>query len=628
MLSNPSVIASSFNWQSTRQSISFQFDQSVAQSLSPSDLSLQEVTGDDPAPFITGMRYTGGNNTVTFTFFGLPGHVLPDGNYRATISRYDVTNNDGEPMADDAVLDFFVLSGDTNHDRDVDNADFANFFSNFGTASGANYSQGDFDYDGDVDNADFAIFFSHFGETLPSPPTDPDALTVGQASADSIQLNWNPGDVSGEDGWRVQRSSDGENFDQHFNLPADATTFTDTDLADGARYWYRVRAYGNGEDTAYTPKEAATTILLTPTDLQAIPVSANEIDLSWTNNDNNQRGYNIYRQDLSTGGPFELVGTTLQDSAFPDFSVASGEQYAYYVQAFNDDAVSTPSEPVSATVLVGTPVPTLDQLISGTMNSLLDGKTASDDTFDLYSVADDANDTYVRNPDLWAAGIDLSCIPVWNSFWSSQNPDWGTWANGCLVTPRDLIQAAHFDPPMPPGTVLRFVDANNNVVEGVVADNNPDDDNDPTPNDHNGVVIPGTDIRVVQLTQDLPSNIKPAEVFPANIADLLPTLSSGIPVAMANQFRTLRIGNLDSINNYFDVHRTSGTTYDDWYSDTEEHDSGSPSLAIVGSTPILLGTWLSNDHFYGSNSGSSVSAYIDEINSVLSDGYNLTVFSV
>ena len=56
--------------------------------------------------------------TATFTIEGYSGGVLPDGNYRGTLSRYDVTNTSGEELADDAWIDFFVLAGDANRSRD------------------------------------------------------------------------------------------------------------------------------------------------------------------------------------------------------------------------------------------------------------------------------------------------------------------------------------------------------------------------------------------------------------------------------------------------------------------------------------------------------------------------------
>ena len=54
---------------------------------------------------------------------GLSTIRVPDGNYRAVLSAADVTNDQGERLDHDAVLDFFVLQGDVNHDRVVNRAD-------------------------------------------------------------------------------------------------------------------------------------------------------------------------------------------------------------------------------------------------------------------------------------------------------------------------------------------------------------------------------------------------------------------------------------------------------------------------------------------------------------------------
>jgi hypothetical protein len=53
--------------------------------------------------------------------------------------------------------------GDLDGDNDVDLSDLAKLLSNYGTTSGAAYSDGDLDFDGDIDLADLAALLAEYG---------------------------------------------------------------------------------------------------------------------------------------------------------------------------------------------------------------------------------------------------------------------------------------------------------------------------------------------------------------------------------------------------------------------------------------------------------------------------------
>ena len=67
--------------------------------------------------------YNTSTNRQTVTFPGFAASVLPNGNYRATITAAGVTDIAGNPLGADNVLDFFILAGDANHDATVDVSD-------------------------------------------------------------------------------------------------------------------------------------------------------------------------------------------------------------------------------------------------------------------------------------------------------------------------------------------------------------------------------------------------------------------------------------------------------------------------------------------------------------------------
>jgi hypothetical protein len=103
---------------------------------------------------------------ATFTFPGFTKGVLPDGRYRAMISAAGVTNPRGTPMASNAVVNFFFLTADPNHDTKVGLADFDLLAGDFGR-SGVGFAGGDLNYDGVVNLTDFNLLAPRFGYMLP-----------------------------------------------------------------------------------------------------------------------------------------------------------------------------------------------------------------------------------------------------------------------------------------------------------------------------------------------------------------------------------------------------------------------------------------------------------------------------
>jgi hypothetical protein len=124
--------------------------------------------GPGGGPITTEGAFYESSTESAFFFFDVS--VLPDGNYRATLSGASTLNAKGEPLGTDYVLDFFVLSGDANRDRGVGFADLVILAQNYGT-TGKNFSQGNFSYDaaGAVGFADLVILAQKYNATLPPP---------------------------------------------------------------------------------------------------------------------------------------------------------------------------------------------------------------------------------------------------------------------------------------------------------------------------------------------------------------------------------------------------------------------------------------------------------------------------
>ena len=77
---------------------------------------------------------------------------------------------------------------------------------------------------------------------------------------------------------------------------ANVTTYSATGLSANTTYYYRVRATNAAGDSANTSTASATTqdtIPAAPSGLTATAASSSQINLSWTNNANNQTGFKI-----------------------------------------------------------------------------------------------------------------------------------------------------------------------------------------------------------------------------------------------------------------------------------------------------------------------------------------------
>ena len=189
----PTVSALSINdglpQRSYINSLTLTFSENVWASLDATDLSLQNTT--TPQSFsLAGapVGYNPGTDTATWMIAGVP---LTDGNYVATLSGTDVNDvaglqldGDGDGTGgDDYTFEFFVLAGDMNGDRSVDDADYLTFVSQFGM-SGIGLAA-DMDGDGRVGLADFMILRRTFGNTLAAAPT-PAPTAALQASDNPI----------------------------------------------------------------------------------------------------------------------------------------------------------------------------------------------------------------------------------------------------------------------------------------------------------------------------------------------------------------------------------------------------------------------------------------------------------
>ena len=184
------------------------------------------------------------------------------------------------------------------------------------------------------------------------------------ATADSldfsrIDLNWID-NASDEQAYLIERKTGTGSWTQIASLPANTTHHTATGLSDATTYFFRVRASLAGAlASSYSNTAAATTIAnappADPTGLSIEVVSTGQINLTWTDNANNETSYVVERR--VNAGSWEIRATLANNSvSFVDTEVNGDTSYEYRIYASNSAGDSASTSPVSGTT------PTIDSI--------------------------------------------------------------------------------------------------------------------------------------------------------------------------------------------------------------------------------------------------------------------------
>jgi subtilisin-like proprotein convertase family protein len=157
-IANPKVIKSEFKYATAPHRVVLEFDQPPAAAPLAADLEVKNLTTGQTIPSDQlAIDFDPITRLATWTFPGVPGGVLPDGNYLTTFKG----------LPDTHAFKFFHLTGDLDHDLDVDHADFMTLYQHFGQPG--DFAAGDLDYSGTVDFNDFQRLEVSFGKRLEQP---------------------------------------------------------------------------------------------------------------------------------------------------------------------------------------------------------------------------------------------------------------------------------------------------------------------------------------------------------------------------------------------------------------------------------------------------------------------------
>jgi len=186
-------------------------------------------------------------------------------------------------------------------------------------------------------------------------PAAPSSLTV-TAFCRTVTLGWRD-NSNDENGFRVERRSEGGSFVEIATLVPGMTSYQDGGLTPGVVYTYRVRAYRGALNSTYSNEAVVTggpEAPQAPSNLTVAAVSSGNI-LHWQDNSNNESGFKIVRKvsalflyttdwhEIATVGPGV---TSYQDRTAPTIVKLT---YSYAVRAFSGTCPSGYSNTSSVT---------------------------------------------------------------------------------------------------------------------------------------------------------------------------------------------------------------------------------------------------------------------------------------
>ena len=179
-------------------------------------------------------------------------------------------------------------------------------------------------------------------------------LAATEVNDTSVTLSWKD-QATGEVRFSIERSDVAEStgFNEVGRAVEGSTSFRDQSVVPQSTYWYRVAAiYADGTRTlSFTVKVSTQKPIAVPfpaTALAARAFSETQIELTWTDNSNNETGFELERAAAMTG-PFTKVTTTAADAAkHTDTALTKDTTYFYRLRSVNPAGSSTYTLTVSA----------------------------------------------------------------------------------------------------------------------------------------------------------------------------------------------------------------------------------------------------------------------------------------
>ncbi|MDD5596027.1 MAG: fibronectin type III domain-containing protein, partial [Candidatus Omnitrophica bacterium] len=193
-------------------------------------------------------------------------------------------------------------------------------------------------------------------EVAPLAPSEFNALIN---NANQVDLTWK-NNATNNTGFKLERRKEGEaNFKNIASLSKTDTTYTDTGLVAGAKYYYRLKATNTRLDSPGVEASATTivTIPAVPTDLYAWAISSSQIKMNWADRSDNEDGFKIERS-VFPDKDFSQIATMGPNSReYGDYGpgLKVNTTYYYRIRAYNSKGDSDYSNVANATTIEDIP---------------------------------------------------------------------------------------------------------------------------------------------------------------------------------------------------------------------------------------------------------------------------------
>ncbi len=180
------------------------------------------------------------------------------------------------------------------------------------------------------------------GPSIPAqPPAAPTNFRGEPLSATSLQLTWTD-NANDETGYQLDRW-EGGSYVRLANLPANTTAYEDKGLTPETEYRYRLRSVNSSSGSAWVEATANTPAgsidpPAAPTNFRGEPLSATSLQLTWTDNANNETGYQLDR--LEGGSYVRLANLPANSTSYEDKGLTIETDYQYRLRSVNSGGKS------------------------------------------------------------------------------------------------------------------------------------------------------------------------------------------------------------------------------------------------------------------------------------------------
>jgi titin len=216
---------------------------------------------------------------------------------------------------------------------------------------------------------DLVIKFVTYKENSPNAPSN---LTATATSCTNVNLAWTD-NADNETGFKIERKESGGTYTEIATVTANTTTYSDTTAVAQKAYYYRVIAYNSFGNSSYTNEANVTTPACgsapnKPTNLTASANSPIGINITWTDNSDNEDGFKMERKEL--GGTYTEIKTlAVNVTSYSDTGLNPDTTYYYRIRAYNSFGHSDYSNEANTTTKPAGTAPSKPSNLTGIANS-------------------------------------------------------------------------------------------------------------------------------------------------------------------------------------------------------------------------------------------------------------------